>query len=319
MKARFTGHDTFPLRYGWLYKAVDFISNGGKLLTSNEENTRDAIVKLGVGKNMINAIKYWGESTSVVVTESKNNSATQAISHNGMYLFGTSHSVGKDPYLENIGSIWLIHFWLNFNADQLTAYRYFFNFSNFQHFEKVGLLDALLEDASSLTTDSTSNEKTIKKDLDCFFNTYCKKRKSKVAKVGEKITEEHFSSPLVELNLVQDVGGGFYKSDLSVRDSLPIEVFIYALIEYVKFETLESQANSLDFDSIQTKPYSPGRIFRLSESGLGQLLDEAQKVSNSDITWIDSLGLRQIQIDRKLLDDPIRYLDAYFHGVKNNV
>jgi hypothetical protein len=53
MKAKFTGHDTFPLRYGWLYKSVNHLKSKGKFQTSNEEFTRKAIVELGVGKNMV--------------------------------------------------------------------------------------------------------------------------------------------------------------------------------------------------------------------------------------------------------------------------
>ena len=135
MKAKFTGHDTFPLRYGWLYKAVNYLNLGGKLQTSNEEKTREAIVDLGVGKNMVNAIRYWSESSSVVNV----NSVDQIVSDNGIYLFGSKNTIGKDPYLEQIGSIWLIHFWLNFNYEYLTSYRYFFNYSNVQYFEKSKL------------------------------------------------------------------------------------------------------------------------------------------------------------------------------------
>ncbi|MBL4772978.1 MAG: DUF4007 family protein [Alcanivoracaceae bacterium] len=51
MKAKFTGHDTFPFRYGWNYKAVNHLNFGGKLQTSNDEKTQEAIIELGVGKN----------------------------------------------------------------------------------------------------------------------------------------------------------------------------------------------------------------------------------------------------------------------------
>ena len=140
MKAKFTGHDTFPLRYGWLYKAVNYLNCGFKLQTSNEEKTREAIVELGVGKNMVNAIRYWAESSSVVDVETKNNTVDHIISNNGKYLFGSDSEQGKDPYLEQLASIWLIHFWLNFNDGILTSYRFFFNYSNVQHFEKVKLI-----------------------------------------------------------------------------------------------------------------------------------------------------------------------------------
>ncbi|SMN00680.1 FIG00856023: hypothetical protein [uncultured Candidatus Thioglobus sp.] len=313
MKAKFTGHDTFSLRYGWLYKSVNYLNSNGKLQTSNEEATRKAIVDLGVGKNMVNAIRYWAEASSVITPTNSNNSLDHEVSDYGEYLFGGEG--GKDPYLEHLGSIWLIHFWLNFNYEHLSAYRYFFNYSNVQHFEKSKLMTDCEEDAKLLVSNNTGNETTLKKDIDCFLNTYCKKFKSTAAKKNTPINEDHFASPLSELNLVHDNGSGFYISDLLERPELPIEIFIYGLIHFAQVETEDSKINTVDFDSLLTKPCSPGRIFRLSESGLGQKLDDAQKCTNGDISWIDSLGLRQVKIEENTLASPMAFLDKYYSSL----
>ena len=229
MKAKFTGHDTFPLRYGWLHKAINHLNSGGKLQTSNEEGTRDAIVKLGVGKNMVNAIRYWAEASGVLNVATRNGTVEHEISDAGNYLFGKESS-GKDPYLERVGSVWLLHFWLNFNSKYLTAYRYFFNYSNVQHFEKSKLIVDCEADAKALVKNEIGSIRTVKKDVDCFLNVYAKKFKANnTSKKQLQINEDHFTSPLAELNLVQDNGGGFYVSDLAERPDLPIEVFIYAL------------------------------------------------------------------------------------------
>lgn len=317
MKAKFTGHDTFPLRYGWLFKAVNYLNTNGKLQTSNKEKTREAIVELGVGKNMVNAIRYWAEASSVITVDHTNGHIDHKVSDTGKYLFGDTSANGKDPYLEQVGSIWLVHFWLNFNYDYLSSYRYFFNYSNVQHFEKTVLLSDCTEDAKRLVTNSIGNENTLKKDIDCFLNTYCKKFKNATSKKKTNIDEDHFTSPLSELNLIQDNGGGFYISNLTERPELPIEIFIYSLVRFAEIETIDSKINTVDFDSLLTKPYSPGRIFRLSESGLGQKLDEAQEFSKDSISWIDSLGLRQIRIEQSLFDSPVLFLDKYYGGVLN--
>lgn len=304
MKAKFTGHDTFPLRYGWLYKAVNYLNNNNKLVTSNENSTREAIVELGVGKNMVNAIRYWADSSSIIASDG------EAASLNGLYLFGNDKTKGKDPYLEQLGSVWLLHFWLNFNTEHLTAYRYFFNYSNVQHFEKTKLLDDCSEGAKVLIKGFISNESTIKKDIDCFLNTYCRKQKTPKKNAG--INEDHFSSPLSELNLLQENSGGFYVGNLTARPDLPIEIFIYALIRFVQVETSDSKTNTIDFDALLAKPYSPGRIFRLSENGLGQKLDEAQEFSKGNIAWVDTQGLRQVKIEQSALDNPKGYLDTFY-------
>ena len=49
----FSGHDSFQCRDLWLKKGFDFLISG------NSFNDSDAVVKLGVGKNMVSSIKFW--------------------------------------------------------------------------------------------------------------------------------------------------------------------------------------------------------------------------------------------------------------------
>ena len=303
MKAKFTGHETFPLRYGWLQKSVNQLNNKGNFSISTDEGVREAVIELGVGKNMVSAIRYWAESSAVINLEA------QTVTKEGNYLFGEE---GKDRYLEHLGSVWLLHFWLNFNYDNLTGYRYYFNFSNAQHFQKTKLVDDCIDQAGSMCRGNLPNEKTVKKDIDCFLNTYC--HKQTVTKKKGPINEDHFSSPLSELNLVQDNGGGYYVCDLAERPDLPIEIFMYGLLKFVKIETRESKSKTIGFDSLLSKPCSPGRIFRLSEGGLGQKLDEAQMYKDSGIFWTDSEGLRQIAFEESSLVNPECFLDIYYKG-----
>lgn len=313
MKAKFSGHDTFPLRYGWLYKSVNHLKNGGKLQTSNEDFTRKAIVDLGVGKNMVNAMKYWTEASSFATSHNENNKIEYKVSRLGEFLFGNgAEDTGADPYLEKIGSIWLVHFLLNFNYKVLTAYRYFFNYSNTQNFDKKKLLDDFAERSPELTDREETNLSTLKKDLDCFLNTYSKKQKGSAGKKMPIIDEDYFSSPLSELNLLSETSNAFYISELGERASLPIEVFIFALIKFVNAENEESGVDSIEFDALLHKPFSPGRIFRLSDAALGHKLDKAQEFTQNKIMWTDSLGLRQVRVKRDLLMKPESFIYSYY-------
>ncbi len=314
IKAKFTGHDTFPLRYGWNYKAVKHIAAGNFLKTSKQEDVTKAIVSLGVGKNMVNAIRYWADACNLI---NDTINADQTITTLGDYIFGSTIvdnelAYGKDPYLEKTGSIWLLHFLLNYNEENLTAYRYFFNYSNVQHFQKDKLLSDFEAEAKRLTNTDSIGANTLKKDMDCFFNTYSRKAKNVNAKKGLKVDEDDFNSPLAELSLINEQGGGFYISDLAERESLPTPIFIYALLCFFEKETQESGVSTIDFDSLLRKPCSPGRIFRLSESGLGQKLNDAQQLTKHGIEWVDSQGLRQVKIDTALLTQPLLFLDLYY-------
>lgn len=60
---RFSGHQTFPLRISWLPKAIAGISSGHDPLTNIDEG----ITSLGLGKNMVEALRCWIEAFQVAV------------------------------------------------------------------------------------------------------------------------------------------------------------------------------------------------------------------------------------------------------------
>ena len=90
----FSGHETFPFRYGWLKKAVDAVTKN-KFLFSTEQ----ALVELGVGKNMVQSIRHWGLATQVLL---EGEGRSLELSPIGWRLF-----MEWDPHLENPASLWL--------------------------------------------------------------------------------------------------------------------------------------------------------------------------------------------------------------------
>ena len=64
---RFSGHETFPLRYGWLKKVFDRVTE-----TAGEPNQKtacwgdDAIAQFGVGKNMVASMRHWAKATGII-------------------------------------------------------------------------------------------------------------------------------------------------------------------------------------------------------------------------------------------------------------
>ena len=62
----FSGHETFVLRYGWLKKAYDAVLDDPGIFTRD-----DAVVTLGVGKNMVRSIRHWALACEVLREEPK--------------------------------------------------------------------------------------------------------------------------------------------------------------------------------------------------------------------------------------------------------
>ena len=65
---QFSGHETFPIRYGWLKKAFDAV----RATEDSEDDNRevftgaDAIARFGVGKNMVASMRHWATVTGVI-------------------------------------------------------------------------------------------------------------------------------------------------------------------------------------------------------------------------------------------------------------
>ena len=95
---KFAGHETFHLRYGWLTKGFRALTKDPKIF---EKET--ATIELGVGKNMVNSIRYWLRACQIIENESYN--ATKI----GELIF--NEKKGYDRYLEDEATIWLLH-WL---------------------------------------------------------------------------------------------------------------------------------------------------------------------------------------------------------------
>lgn len=312
MKPKFTGHDTFPLRYGWPFKTVNYIKNNGLLFSSDNVRASKAVSSLGVGKNMINAMRYWSEAAMLTTSSTGGAELAQSATELGAFLL--DEEGGRDPYLENVGSIWLLHFLLNFNDEELTAYRYFFNYSNVLVFEKTKLLEDLVSDVVRLTKTNKINQSTVKKDLDCFLNTYALKARGESGRKVQRVNEDSFQSPLSELNLISDLGRGLFRAETAERPTLPLAIFLYALVRFQGDLYSDVREARLSFEDLLTRPKSPGRIFRLSEAALGQLLDRAVTQFPTAIQWIDSLGLKQVVLSGEISDDPMALLVKFYEG-----
>jgi hypothetical protein len=121
-RLQFAGHETFPLRYGWLKKAYDAVAlekaNGETLGTIFNEDS--AIAIFGVGKNMVLSIKHWAIATDVLSALDVSGERAARIDTGalGKLLFGDA----LDPYLEHPASLWLLHWMLASSPGRATVW-----------------------------------------------------------------------------------------------------------------------------------------------------------------------------------------------------
>src|ERR1019366_2997031 len=61
MPVKYSGHETFACRYAWLPKALQAIQSDPKVFADEDQ----AMVDLGVGKNMVRSIRFWVEASGM--------------------------------------------------------------------------------------------------------------------------------------------------------------------------------------------------------------------------------------------------------------
>ena len=277
---QFSGHETFPLRYGWLKKAFDRVAE-----TEDQPENRkacwgsDAIARFGVGKNMVASMRHWAKSARVVKEFPSNSVRTTEFGH---LLFGPN---GHDPYMEYPATLWLIH-WKLAACDDKTTWFWAFNHYPAITFER-GSIISRLERLAKERNWSHVAKTTIKNDVACFIRTYVARHPS-----GKTGHDDVLESPLTELGLIKAIGtkDGF-RFARGPKTSLDDGVFTYALID---FWSRYPDAATLSFEAIAHAPGGPGRVFLFDENDVANRLAALDNVTNGALRWSETAGLKQV-------------------------
>jgi len=296
---KFSGHQTFAFRYGWLEKGVRGLLEEKDLFYRD-----DAIVRLGVGKNMVESIRHWCAVTQLIgeVAESERaNSAKLKVTPIGHKLLAPN---GWDPFLEDDATLWLIHWLLVSNPTIGTTWQIAFSTfqkPNFTRYELVDHLAAFAEKNGILI-----NERSLSKDVDCFIHTYTPPRKT----TKQNIMEESLNCPLQELNLLHvSPDGEIINFSVGAKPTLPSSVLGFALLNY--FDTFQGGRNTLSVQECLYGKGSPGQAFKLDENNLIFHIEELDKITHSKITLDETAGLKQVYRRKEI--DAIKLLNDYYN------
>jgi hypothetical protein len=293
-RLQFAGHETFPLRYGWLKKAYDAViehadetGNGAAIF-----NDESAIAYFGVGRNMVISIKHWAIATDILVAEERAGERAAQIlpGRTGKMLFGEN----RDPFLEHPGSLWLLHWVLAGKPGRATVWHWAFNEFHEPTFDRELMRRRLqrrcyeLSESGRLGKDRTISEITIRRDVECLVRTY-------FAPSGgaRRAPEDSIECPLAELGLIQRAGvGDIYRFRRGPKSSLPDEVFLFALLDF--WRTYYPARKSFSVDFLTFERGSPGQVFLLEEEAVAERLVHVDALTDGAVRWDESSGMRQL-------------------------
>ena len=285
-KFTFSGHESFPCKTLWLKKGYDFVNDG------KDFNAPDSVVELGVGKNMVASIRYWFKVFGL-----NNESKTNWISK---YIFDSK--IGKDPYVEDLGTLWLLHFLLIYTSEASLYKMFFVDFQKERRiFDKTQVINFVKRKMIEAGKDNLYNENTVKKDVSVLLSNYCLPRNPQ--------SNEDFSTLLMDLDLIRqsdknsdaDNKQTKYFFNIEGKRQIMPEIFLFAILS-----TKEDADNSIPFELLREL----GLIFCMTDLEVIDMLNLLSEKYSDSLTYSDVAGVRQLQFTKQMEGQQV--LDIYY-------
>nr|WP_239583717.1 DUF4007 family protein [Herpetosiphon giganteus] len=282
----FSGHETFALRSTWLKKAYDVLLVYPDLFARD-----DAIVRLGVGKNMVQSIRFWGRVCGVFQRSAQGD-------HYGATNLGhcwLNSLDGWDPYFVSPASWWLLHWNVASNPEAAFTWFYVFNLLRGGEFT-IANLTAQLQSFTSDQGWRIPSDSTLERDIDCMIRCYARPTIKQIAAGAE----DSLLCPLSELGLLDTLPGErIYHTLSGAHPTLPDDLVAYAIHSMM----VRQQRRTIAFSDLAYAPRSPGRVFRLDEDSLLSRLHKLTSITGGDAYYTDQAGIRQVAWTGAMGDD----------------
>jgi hypothetical protein len=286
---RFAAHQTFHIREGWLFKGMAAVRRDPRAFMAS-----DASEQLGLGQNMIRALRFWMTATGLTKEYYEDRCIAQRLTDPfGKLLWE------HDRYQEEEGTLWLLHYHLAHDHESATAWYWFFNHFSHPVFDSHGFVDALQSWVIGAEGKSMS-EKSLKRDFDCFVRTYLPDRQA-------RSPEDLIECPLAQLGLLSEVDSGvtrrfrLHRPDPSRVDPL---VVLYVLLRWQQDH--QPDARQVGLAQVLREPGNVGRVFNLGSEGLGNRLNRLNDdhpeltVRLTRTAGLDQLTLPRVTADQVL-------------------
>ena len=295
----FARHETFHPRYSWFRKAYGYAAQNPRVFVRD-----DAPLVLGVGKNMVKAIRFWGLAAKLIKVEgtSKKRSSALVPTNLGHDLFGET---GWDRYMEDPGTIWLLHWLLLSPPSMLPVWWIAFNEFSAVEFQDDELARTIKTRLEVVADWRMPHQSSIKKDINAMLRTYSAAQSS-----GRTGIDDVLDCPLRELDLINStLGTNRFRFGLGMKPDLPPEVLAYAALDFVSVS--QCGANTVSLGVLAGEPGAPGKVFKLTEREMLETLEPF--VSKIDtLTLTPSTGAVQLSWSGDLAPIAKGILGSYY-------
>ena len=292
---KFRAHDTFFIRKGWLSKGMKHIKTKPDVFVSKDENPMDT---LGIGSNMVKALRYWLQATGIS-EEPNSGKRIQGFTKLGNKIFK------NDRYVEELGTLILLHYKLVSNKDEATAWYYFFNVFNQIEFSRDEFVEELNK-YIAMEGESSVVLRSLNDDFNCIISTYVSRLKSNPFKIT---AENNIDCPFGELGLIDIVQKG--KNQRYRKSSIHPEL----VDPWIALAIITDQAGenkSIHLNDLLNSPSNIGKVLNLDAITLLEILHNIEKIEKIKI--IRTAGLDIIKILGSF--DFFQCVDKYYKNIR---
>lgn len=268
MSMKFRAHETFFIRKGWISKGMKYVSISPDVFISKEDNPMDV---MGIGANMVKSLRYWLQAIGVT-QEPASGKRTQTLTPFGQLVFA------HDKYIEEIGTLYLLHYKLASNKEMATSWYYFFNEFSLSDFSK----DDFSTQISNYIKieDDTANValRSIEDDFTCIINTYVPRYKTMPNKIS---AENNIDCPFGEMGLIDIIKKE--KRHTVYKKVVPSSSTFNPWVILAVINDNADGNNELKLSELLTGENNIGRIFNLDSIAMLDMLHEAEKTDEIKI------------------------------------
>lgn len=275
---KFRAHETFFVRKGWLSKGMRHIDTCADLFSNREINPMDI---LGIGSNMVKSLRYWLQAVGLTV-EIRSPKRMQQFTDLGKIIYV------EDPYVEELGTLWLLQYNLCSSLELASSWYYFFNEFSLTEFTKEDFIIGI-SNYAKLKGESPS-VRSLEDDFNCIINTYIPKYKMNSMRASP---EDNMDCPFGELGLIalENKKEKIYRKKSPVKENLPACILVACILKQTNNST------EISLQEIQNNKGSVGKIFNLDTISLMDILNQAEMQGYLKVIRTGGLDVLRIRKD----------------------
>lgn len=270
-------HSSFYLRSGWGTKIIQAVEANNMIFSPANEQL--AVDKIGLGRVMIKALRYWANASGLTVEEK----VKGGIAERKTPLFDLLET--KDRYFQKLGSLLLLHRNIALNKENATAWYWAFNEMDRQTFTKEEFVEGLHYYLA--VNEMTIKKGAVDKEFNCFKNTYIGEKKFDIRTAMDEDTYPFFGS----LHLLKINDEKKYEKAYLTKAEIPLLILIYAIAMDNPEES--EHGGQVSIDKIMEEKRQVGKYFPMRYSKLIDMLLEAE--NKKLLTLNNNFGNRFIE------------------------